>query len=140
MATTFSFPTISSSFSFCPAFVQFAKRARFGGQHSTDAGHFGPNYDLFPAAYTALLTNNQAHLVIFDTATFVIAADDCASQTCTPHTSNLYEYRAMDGLLNGIGSAPVTHQGSAKFVYTDNSGNDITINNNNILICPTLNQ
>jgi hypothetical protein len=49
-----------------------------------------------------------------------MAIDNCASRTCIPYFSDLYEVESVDNAtLTGVGTGRVTHMGKARYVFLD---------------------
>jgi hypothetical protein len=82
---------------------------------------------------------SSARIVNFDADAFDVATDNCASKTSTPYLSDLYESVTIENaVLNGVGKSKVTHIGKAKYIYIDDKGHEITIDDHNVLVCPGL--
>jgi hypothetical protein len=82
---------------------------------------------------------SSATVIDFDVDAFDVATDNCASKTSTPYFSDLYEAVPVDNaVLNGVGTSKVTHIGKAKYLYVDDNGREITIDDHEVLVCPGL--
>jgi hypothetical protein len=56
-----------------------------------------------------------------------------------PYLSDLYESVTIENaVLNGLGKSKVTHIGKAKYIYIDDKGHEITIDDHDVLVCPGL--
>ena len=78
-------------------------------------------------------------VIDFEADAFDMAADNCASKTCTPHLSDLYDFRSVDNAtLTGVGTGRVTHIGKAKYVFLDDKGSEILVDDHEVLVCPNL--
>ena len=95
---------------------------------------------LNPVANTTSLPVTMQKLVNFDAECFDLAADNCASKTCTPFLSDLYEARPFQGSLTGVGTADISHIGKAQYVYRDDEGTLIEVDDHDILVCRSLTQ
>jgi hypothetical protein len=75
----------------------------------------------------------------FDADAFDMATDNWASKTCTPHLSDLYNFpSANNATLTGVGTDQVTHIGKAKYVFLDDNGREILVDDHEVLVCPNL--
>jgi hypothetical protein len=93
-------------------------------------------YDLFMAK---LEQGASPRVIDFDADAFDMATDNCASKTCTPHLSDLYDFRSVDNAtLTGVGTGQVTHIGKAKYVFLDDNGREILVDDHEVLVCPNL--
>jgi hypothetical protein len=82
---------------------------------------------------------SSARIVNFDADAFNIATGTCASKTSTPYLSDLYESTPIkNAALSGVGKSAVTHIGKARYVYVDGKGRDITMDDHDVLVCPSL--
>lgn len=56
-----------------------------------------------------------------------------------PHVSDLHTIHATGGgLLSGVGKSNITHRGSATYMFHDDCGHTISIEDTNVLVCPDL--
>jgi hypothetical protein len=78
-------------------------------------------------------------VVNFEADAFDMATDNCASRTCTPYFSDLYEVESVDNAtLTGVGTGRVTHMGKARYVFLDGNGKEILIDDHKVIVCPNL--
>jgi hypothetical protein len=78
------------------------------------------NYVLLMAK---LESQSRPRVTAFNTDAFNMAANKCASKTCTPYASDLYEKIPVLGVkVKGVGKSSCTFRGKAKYKYVDNAG------------------
>jgi hypothetical protein len=74
-----------------------------------------------------------ARIIDFDADAFDVATDNCAIKTSTPFLSDLYEVVAnKEAVLAGVGKSKVTYIGKAKYIYVDDKGCEVTINDHDV--------
>jgi hypothetical protein len=78
-------------------------------------------------------------VVDFEADAFDMATDNCASKTCTAFLTDLYEVEPVDNsTLTGVGTGQVTHMGKAKYVFLDDDGKDVVVDDHEVIVCPNL--
>jgi hypothetical protein len=93
-------------------------------------------HDVFMAQ---LEQKSSARVFNFDADAFDIASGNCASKTSTPYLSDLFESIPIENAaLDEVSKSTVTHIGKARYIYMDNKGREITIDDYEVLVCPGL--
>jgi hypothetical protein len=78
-------------------------------------------------------------IVHFEADSFDMATDNCASRTCTPFLTYLYEFESVDNAtLTGVGTGRVTHMGKAEYVFLADDGKNVVVDDHKVLVCPNL--
>eukprot|EP00980_Cylindrotheca_fusiformis_P009038 scaffold1942_cov72-Cylindrotheca_fusiformis.AAC.1 len=72
----------------------------------------------------------------WDSDSFPIALDTCASRTLTPCLSDLIDAQPYQASINGIGSGSITHVGRVRWTIADDSGNLVTLEDDEAYCCP----
>jgi hypothetical protein len=93
--------------------------------------------------YEVLMANLEQgaspRIVDFEADAFNMATDNCALRTCTPFLTDLYKFESVDNAtLTGVGTGRVTHMGKAKYVFLDDDGKDVIVDDHEVLVCPNL--
>jgi hypothetical protein len=118
------------------AIVQYRQHVDAWVKREDEEQHLQREYNVLMAQ---LEQKSSAQIVDFDADAFDIATDNCASKTSTPFFSDLYEAVPINNaVLAGVGKSKVTHIGKAKYIYVDDKGREITIDDHDVLVCPGL--
>jgi hypothetical protein len=68
-----------------------------------------------------------------------MATNNCASKTYTPFLTYLYEVeRVNNATLTGVGTGRVTHMGKAKYIFLDDDGEDVIVDDHGVIVCLNL--
>jgi hypothetical protein len=80
---------------------------------------------------------SSPRVVDIEADAFDMATNNCASRTCTPHFLDLYEVESVDNArLTSLGTGKVTHMGKARYVFLDDDGKEIIIDDHKVIVCP----
>eukprot|EP00980_Cylindrotheca_fusiformis_P024064 scaffold11486_cov69-Cylindrotheca_fusiformis.AAC.1 len=72
----------------------------------------------------------------WDSDSFPIALDTYASRTLTPYLSDLIDAQPYQASIDGIGSGSITHVGRVRWTIADDSGNLVTLEDDEAYCCP----
>jgi hypothetical protein len=136
-ATTPFFPTKLATTSVLPsAFARYREHIATLFRAQEKQTEEQQKYELLMAQ---LATDSHPRVVDFDADAFDMATDNCASITCTPFASDLYEiHEVTNTSLSGVGKSKITHMGKAKYEYIDNSGATVLVDDHEVAVCPDL--